>query len=229
MRLLAVTDYRSTGRQDAEGGAVQEALSILEPLEVAYPLVAFGLLGVVVWLAIPAAVWSCGVGVIALAAGVAGMAAGQISAGAVLFLLMAAGALAMEVLAFPGFGLHAAGGGVGLLMAGLFWTEQPVGPYAAVVAAVAAVVAGLTYRAGRRSWRRIRDEPFERSSELTGRRAVVLAGRGSLGHGVVDGELWQLRARSVALREAQAVEVVAQADDWLVVRQLTGRDRRSEP
>lgn len=229
MRPSAFADSPSIGREDAERGAVQEALSVLEPLEVAYPLVAFGLLGVVVWLASPGAVWCCRGGVVALAAGVAGMAAGDISAGAVLFLLMAAGALVMEVLAFPGIGLHAAGGGVALLLAGLYWTQQPVGLYVAVIVAVAVAVAGLTYRAGRRSWRRTRDEPFDGSPELMGRRAVVLAARDSGGHGVVQGELWQLRARSGALREAQTVEVVDQTDDWLVVTPVADPDDVSGP
>ena len=131
----------------------------------AHPLVAFGLLGITLWLANPAAVWRFRAGLLALAAGVAGMAGGRVSAGAVLFLLLAAGSLAMEVLAFPGCGLHAAGGGVALLLAGLFWTEEPVGPYAVVVVAVAAAVGGLTYRAGRRSWRRARTS---RSAARTG-------------------------------------------------------------
>ncbi|HEY6744331.1 MAG TPA: NfeD family protein [Mycobacteriales bacterium] len=217
MRRSEFTDPPSIGGADADHGAAHEALTVLEPLEVAYPLAAVGLLGVVVWLASPAAVWRGRLGAVALAAGIAGMIAGDISAGAVLLLLLAAGALVMEVLAFPGIGLHAAGGGIALLLAGLYWEEEPTGPYVGVIVAVAVAVAGLTYRAGRHSWRRARDKPFDGSLGPVGRRAVVLAARGSVGRGVVQGQLWELRGRDGALREAQTVEVVGRAGDWLIV------------
>ncbi len=159
-----------------------------------------------------------------MAVGLVGMFSVPVGAAAVLLLTLAAGLLCMEVLAYPGIGLHALGGGVSLGLAGLFWTGEWSGAHPAVVLPVAVITAVVTYLAGRRSWRSIRNRPLEHSTQLTGRRTVVLSSMGPVGQGVIAGELWELRARRGTLQRGQAVQVVEAHAACLIVEPVVNVD-----
>jgi membrane-bound ClpP family serine protease len=217
-------DHRPVEATDGEPGLTEAALEILAVPELAFALVAVGLLGLALWLATPAHVDAGLLGGAALAAGGAGMAARPVSAGAAVLVVLAAASLGMEVLAFPGVGLHATGGGVGLMLAGLYWTGQWSAPRAWLVAPAAVAVAALTYRAGRRSWRRTRSDPFADSAVLIGRDTIVLTADGPTGQGMVASHLRVLHARHGNLHPGQTVRVTGQAADWLVVEPTDPHD-----
>jgi membrane-bound serine protease (ClpP class) len=203
-------------------GRVLEVLSVAE---VAYPLVALGLMGVVCWLASPGMVWRGLAGAVLLSAGAAGLVALPVSAGGTFLLALAAASLCMEVLTTPGFGLHAAGGAVGLGLGGLSLQEPWSGAHPAIALSVAALVAGATYRAGCRSWRCTRHDPFAASPVLTGRTAVVLHADDHQGLAVVGGQLWTIHARHGRLREGQVVRVTQAMDARLEVVPNTAQTR----
>ncbi len=116
------------------------------------------------------------------------------------------------------------GTGVSLTLAGLFLTGEWSGAHPVVVVPTAVVVAAATYRAGRCSWRCIRNRPLDPCLQLTGRRTVVLSSTGSVGHGVIAGELWQLHAGQGALRQGQTVQVVEAREEWLIVESAKNVD-----
>jgi len=101
--------------------------TVLPPLgleELCFLMVAAGLLCVTLWLASPALIWSVTAGSALLAIGLIGLVALPVDAAAVMLFAFATGLICMEVLAFPGGGLHAVGTGVSLTLAGLFLTES---------------------------------------------------------------------------------------------------------
>jgi membrane-bound ClpP family serine protease len=190
--------------------------------EIVYTLLAGGLLLLAMGLARPASRWTLVTGIAVLVAGAAGLAVLPLHAAGILMLVLAAASLATEVLMFPGVGIHAAGAGVGLLLAGLFLTGEPPSAHPAVVAPVAVAVAVISFCAGRRSWRRVRDEPFDVAGGLIGRGAVVLTGKGAAGYGVVCGQLWRLRTAHGRLSGGQEVRVTDAVGDCLMVEPTTG-------
>lgn len=191
--------------------------------EIVFTLLAAGLLLLAVRLARPARNWPLGVGVTLLVLGSAGLAMLPLHAAGILMLAFAATSLAMEMLIFPGFGLHAAGAGVALLFAGLFLTGEPPSAHPVVVVPVAVAVALVAYLAGSRSWRRVRDQPFDASTTLIGRGTVVLAGDGASRLGVVSGQVWELQPKHGNLADGQHVRVTDEADNCLVVEPIRGQ------
>jgi membrane-bound ClpP family serine protease len=191
--------------------------------EAAFLLIAAGLICVVFWLAAPA-IWRIVAGLTLLTFGLVGIVALPVGAAGVLLLTFAAALLCMEVLAYPGCGLHAFGGGISLLLAGSFLTGEWSGAHPAVVIPSAVGVAVAAYFAGRRSWRRIRNKPLDPFPKLVGRRTIVLSCTGSVGLGVIGGELWQLRAGKGALEQGQTVQIVEARDECLVVEPTSGID-----
>ena len=212
-------------RSDGEPQAAVTTLDMLAVPEVTYLLVAAGLLCIVVRLATPALGCSgLAAGSTLLLIGSAGLLALPVRAAGVLMLGFAAASLCMEVLALPGFGLHAVGGGFSLVLAGIYLTGAAPGAHPALVVPVAVAVAAITYLAGRRSWRCIRDRPLDPSTRLVGRGSVVLTAAGSTGNGVVSGQLWDLRTKEGDLRAGQTVRVTEATESWLVVEPAPGLD-----
>lgn len=210
---------------NGESPAAAAALDTLAVPEFAFVLVAVGLLCIVVRMSTPALGWSgLGCGVILLVLGVAGLTALPVHAAGVLMLGFAAGSLCMEVLSLPGMGLHAVGGGFSLILAGIYLTADKPGAHPAVVIPLSVAVAILTYVAGRRSWRYVRDRPLDPSSTLVGRGIVVLAAAGPIGQGVVAGQVWDLRADDSDLEPGQTVRVTETAAGWLVVKPVRRLD-----
>lgn len=210
---------------EREPQAANTILDILAVPEVTYLLVVAGVLCIVVRLAAPALGWSAvAAGTTLLAIGSTGLFSLPVSAAGLLMLSFAAASLCMEV-ASPGFGLHAAGGAVSLVLAGIYLTADRPGVHPVLVVPVAVAVAAITYFAGRRSWRCIRDRPFEASPKLVGRGTVVLTATGSTGRGVVSGGLWDLRTEGGHLRAGQTVRVTEAAEGWLLVEDAPDFDR----
>jgi membrane-bound ClpP family serine protease len=191
--------------------------------EIVYTLLAAALLILAVRLARPAPGWTLIVGIVSLVSGAVGLAMLPLHAAGILMLVFAAASLAMEVLMFPGVGIHAAGAGVALLFAGLFLTGEPPSAHPGLVTPVALTVAVVAFHAGRRSWRRVRDQPFDATDGLVGRGTVVLAVDGAGEYGVVGGELWPLQAARGRLSDGQRVRVTETAGDCLVVEPTSRR------
>jgi membrane-bound ClpP family serine protease len=199
------------------------ALDVLAVPEIAYVLLAAALLCLMMRLADPDLGRVSGaVGSTLLLLGGVGLLAMPIRPAGVLMLSFAAASLCMEVLVLPGFGLYAAGAAFSLILAGVFMAPSSVSVHPGVVVPVAGTVTVLTYRAGRRSWRCVRDRPFDPSPRLVGRGTIVLDATGRDGYGVVSGRLWALRAESGDLQPGQTVRVTEARETWLVVRQAPG-------
>lgn len=184
--------------------------------EASFLLIAVGLFCIVFRLACPNR-WSVMAGSVLLMFGLVALVALPVHPGGLLLLAFAAASLLMEVLGYPGIGLHAIGGGVSLLLAGLFLTGEWSGAHPAAVAPTAIAAAAATYVAGRRSWRYVRNKPMVPFPQVAGRRTVVLSSTGAVGCGVVGGELWQLRAGKGLLIQGQTVQVVEALDQYLIV------------
>ncbi len=193
---------------------IREALALPE---LAFSLVALGLLAVTVWLATPGAASSGATGAVLLLAGSAGLAAIPITMGATLMLVLAAGSLWFEVRHLPGMGLHAIGGWLTLTLAGFFLHGEWVGAHPAVVLPVATLTAAGAHLAGRRYRNRISDDPFTGPWHLTDRHTVVLHADGLRGQAVVGGQLWTIRSRRGCLHPGQRVTVVLADRDCLIV------------
>jgi membrane-bound ClpP family serine protease len=193
-------------------------LDLLAAAEVSYPLAVLGVLGLVCWVAVPGVLWLAVVGTALLTVSGVGLATLPVSTGGITLLGLGAVSLVMEVLALPGFGLHAAGGGVSLALGGLYLHGPWSGAHPGIVLSLAVFAAAVTYDAGRRSWRHTRSDPFASASDLIGREAVVLHANGPRGQAVVAGELWQIRAVTGRLREGQVIRVTQPEDDWLTVQ-----------
>ena len=191
--------------------------------EASFLLVAVGLFCVVFRLASPNR-WSVTIGSVLLMFGVVALLALPVHPGGVLLLAFAATLLFVEVLGYPGTGLHAVGGGVSLLLAGLCLTGQGSGAHPAVVVPTAVGTVVASYLAGRRSWRYARNKPLAPFPQLAGRRTVVMSSTGSVGRGVVGGELWQLRAQRGLLVDGQAVQVVEALEEYLIVEPAAHAD-----
>jgi membrane-bound ClpP family serine protease len=224
-RSLPGLDTAETLAYDAQASTSAAALDTFAQPELAFVLVAAGMLCITLRLASPGLGWNAivlgssllligGITLITLPVHVAGL----------LMFAFAAASLCTEVLAAPGFGLHAIGGGFSLVLAGVYLADDIPGAHPALVVPVSVAVAGITYLAGRRSWRCIRDRPLDPCPTLIGRGTVVLSAAGPLGHGVVSGQLWNLRAEKGDLRAGQTVRVTAAADHWLIVEPAPGLD-----
>lgn len=200
---------RTPDFQSVDGATLtRAALDVLAVPEIAFLLLTGGLLGMLCWAAQPAHRGAAVIGAAALLAGTTGMWALPAGTGAALLLGFAAASLLLEVLAYPGFGLHAIGGFVSLALAGLLLHGPWSGAHPAVVIPAAAGAAGLVHLAARRSWRRTRADPFAASDVLVGRETVILDAAGSHGLAVVCGQIWQVTTRHGPLRPGQVVRVV---------------------
>jgi membrane-bound ClpP family serine protease len=193
----------------AEAGALPEAT---------YLLVAGGLVCVVLRLAIP------GLGalvvspaVVLLAMGGAGLVVLPVGGPALLLLGFALAALCLEVMAFPGLGLHAVGGGLSLLLAGLYLHEETFAAHLGVVIPAAVGTGVITFIAGRHSWRYIKDQPLHRSGRLVGRRVFVLTADGATGAALLTDRIWDISSADGPLHPGQPVRVAQAFDDWLLV------------
>ena len=167
---------------------------ILAVAEVSFALTSAGLLVVAVWIAAPRRLWVIVAGLLVLAPGVFGLVTLTVSGAAAVLLTLAAASLLMEVSAAPGLLLHTVGGAVALGMAGLCLHHPWSGSHPLVTVPTALLAAAGTWLAARRSWRAIRADPFAPSAELLGRETVVLDASEDVGHAVVAGQLWTIRA-----------------------------------
>jgi membrane-bound ClpP family serine protease len=224
---------RDRASADADGEPPPEMLEpssvveeILAVAEVSFVLLAAGLLALAVWLAAPRRLWVILVGSLVLAAGIFGLVRLPLSGGAVFLLTFGAASLLMEVLAAPGLLLHAAGGAVALIMAGLCLHHPWSGAHPLVVVPTALLTAAGTWLAARRSWRAIRSDPLAPSTELVGRETVVLDADQDVGYAVVAGELWVIRATRRDLRPGCVVRVTRHSPECLTVQRLPSRNRR---
>lgn len=216
-------EYGSTEQRDAVATAfVPEWLAVPE---IAFVLLASGLLCLTVRVATPALGWpGAAAGMTLILLGIAGLAALPVAVGGVLMLGFSAASLVMEVLHLPGFGLHAAGAAVSLILAGIYLTEPVPSAHPVLVAPIALTVGALSFLAGRRSWRYIRDRPLHPSSTLLGRGTVILSTTGESGLGVVAGQIWNLRAEHGDLEPGQTVRVTRVAGDDLIVKPTPSLD-----
>lgn len=214
---LARTHDATRENYDGEPLAEIGTLNVIGAPELTFLILVAGLLCLVLRLASSTHGWTLYTGLVLLILGSAALFALPVRGAGILMLGFAVASLCMEVLALPGFGLHAIGGGVSLLFAGVYLTGEPPGAHLAVVVPAAVAVAIITFLAGRRSWRCVRDQPFDLSPILVGRGSVVLSATGPIAYGVVSGEVWQLRGQDGHLSEGQSVRVNAETADWLVV------------
>lgn len=192
--------------------------------ELAFPLVAFGLVGLACCVAATPSAWLGAAGAGLLVPGALGLVALPVSAEGVLFLVLAAASLWLEVVSTPGWGLHASGGAVALTAAGLSLEGEWSGAHPGVVVPTACLVGATTYLVGRRSPRFHRVDPFARVSVLTGQEAVVLSSSGARGHAVVCGEIWAIRSCGGSrLRAGERVRVTEAGRNWLTVERCAGR------
>jgi membrane-bound ClpP family serine protease len=197
-------------------------LESLAEAEMAVVLVSGGTALAMVWLASPRAIAAAVAGLLLLSGGIVGLSVLSVHAAAVVLLVLAVASLAMEVLAAPGLPLHAVGGGVALAMAGLCLKEPWTGAHPGVVVPTSASVAALTWMAGRRSWRAVRDDPFASSSTLVGRSAVVLTVSTDdpwFGHAVVAGKVCRIRC-AARLTAGCSIRVESQSATVLTVELL---------
>lgn len=208
----------------ADGELTAVGMELLSVPEVAFVLIAAGLLATTVWAAHPH-LWPVGVSAAPLlVGGSTGLHALSPSAAAVLLLVLTAASLAMEVYMLPGLLLHAAGGATGLAVAGLFLEGPGAGAHPTVVVPAALVVGLGCWAAARGSWRATRIDPFATSSRLVGRELVVLdVADGRVGHAVVAGFIWVVRDPERPLREGSKAHVIEQHGDELLVRQCGGQ------
>lgn len=197
--------------------ALQGVIDILAIPELAFCLLAVGLLGVMVWLATPGMAASGAAGAVLLLLGGCGMAAIPVTAGGVILLVFAAASLWFEVRYLPGVGLHAIGGWYALTLGGFTLSDQWSGAHPAVVLPAATLTAGATYLAGRRSWRRIDNDPFAESPFLTDRHTIVLHTDGVQGQAVVGGQLWTIHSCRGLLRPGQRVWIADATNECLIV------------
>lgn len=211
--------------QDREPDAADRVLSDLTIAvdqgalpEITYLLLSVGLVCVVFRLAAPGfGAAGVALAVLVLSLGGIGLLAMPVTGAALLLLGLAAAALGMELLAFPGFGLHAVGGGVSLLLAGLYLLEEPFAVHVAVVIPAALATSVITYLAGRRSWRYVEDHPLDGSRRLVGRRTVVLTAHGSTGYVFLADQVWEICSDDGPLEPGGSVHVTRAFDDWLLV------------
>jgi len=200
-----------------EPGLLQTMPEALALPELAFTLVALGLLAVMVWLATPGMAVSGATGAVLLLLGSAGLAALPITMGASILLVLAAASLWFEVRHMPGVGLHAIGGWFALTIAGFSLHGEWSGAHPAVVLPAATLTAAGTYLAGRRSWRRIDNDPLAAPRLLTDRHTVVLHTDGLRGQAIVGGQLWTIRSRRGRLHPGQRVWIADAAPDCLIV------------
>ncbi len=198
------------------------ASELLATPEVAFALSVTGLVAAALWLAHPqqAALRVAGLGVGAL--GVAGLALRPVSLLAGFLLLLAGLSFMMEVVNLPGVALHAVGGALALVAAGLSLDDPWNGAHPGLVIPVAAAAGGGVFHAARTSSRAVQNKPFAAGPGLAGSEAVVLLADGKCGFAVVRGELWRLHATGGdALREGDTVQVVAHETGELLVRRAS--------
>lgn len=201
-----------------EIGLASAGVEVLAVPEVAFLLVATGLLVGMVWIAQPH-LWGLGLSTAPLlAAGSTGLVMLEATPAALLLLTLAVASLAMEVLHLPGLMLHAVGGTAALMGAGS-WLLGPWSGAHPTVAVPASVVVGLgTWAAARRSWRAA--DPLTESARLIGREVVILrVGDEDEGCAVVAGRLWTIRDPRRPLREGGLAKVTGVEGDRLTVRQ----------
>jgi membrane-bound ClpP family serine protease len=228
MPLLTVADgseYELAA--DAGSPIAVAAVESLAVPEITFMLVAVGLLCLVARVALPALGWSSlAAGATLLLLGIVGLVALPVHAAGALMLGFAAASLCMEVLSLPGIGLHAVGAGFSLILAGVYLTADTPGAHLGLVVPLSVLTAALTFLAGRRSWRYVRDRPLDESAILVGRGIVVLNSAGSTGHGVVSGQVWNLRTPNgeLELEAGQSVRVTQATDGWLVVEPVARLD-----
>ena len=203
-----------------EVGLVSVGVEVLAVPEVAFILVAAGLLAAAVWIAQPH-LWGLGLSTAPLlAAGSTGLVLLEPTPAALVLLTLAAASLAMEVFHLPGLMLHAVGGAVALAGAGS-WLLGPWSGAHPTVAVPASAVVGLgTWAAARGSWRAAATDPLAESSRLLGREVVILGVRDEhMGCAVVAGRFWTVRDPRRPLREGGLAKVTGHQGDELTVRQ----------
>ncbi len=193
--------------------------------EVTYLLVAAGLVCVALRLALPG-LGAAGVvaATLLLSMGGAGLVAMPVRASALLLLACAGAALCLELLKFPGIGLHASGAGVSLLLAGLYLHEEAFAVHLGVVVPAALATSATIFIAGRCSPRYVNDQPLHGSRRLVGRRTVVLSAEGATGVALLADHLWDICSDDGPLDPGQPVRVTRAFDDWLLVETTTDTD-----
>lgn len=203
------------------------SVQLLAIPDVAFVLTAAGLLTGAVWLAKPRQRKAGLAAATLLTTGVIGLILLPVSGAAALLLVLAAGNLVMEVRAAPGLLLHAAGGGVGLLLAGLCLHHPWSGTHPAVAVLVAVLITAETWRIARDSPRASTD-PDVLLPRLIGREATVfdVDTQADIGHAVIAGRLWTIRDPCAPLREGHRVRVTDHYGHYLAVEQIPPTDRR---
>lgn len=204
-----------------ESGWPSPSLELLAIPEVAFVLTAAGLLAGAIWLAKPDQRKAGLAAAALLTAGVTGLVLLPVSAAAALLLVLATGNLAMEVRANPGLFLHAAGGGVGLLLAGLCLHHPWSGAHPAVVVLVAVLISAETWKVARDS-PRARTDRSASLAQLIGRVTTVVDvdADADFGRVVLDGRFWTIRDPAAPLREGRRVRIVGHQGSWLTAERI---------
>lgn len=162
--------------------------------------------------------WTLAFGTGLLAAGCLLLAAARPTIGVPVMLTVAAAAMELELLAVAGRGLYSAAAAASTTFAGLELAGWPASPRAMVVVTLAIGAGLVTLCASSRSWRRVRDLPFDRTRGPLGRGAIVHRGENGVAHAVVCGELWRVRADGGELHDGDAVRVAHVDNDTLLVK-----------
>jgi membrane-bound ClpP family serine protease len=140
------------------------------------------------------------------------------------FMLLGCGvaSMMMEVLFYPGMGLHALGAAFSLSLAGLYLTEPWPGVHPVIATLLGLASGAAVFLTARRSPRCAREDPLASSTDLTGHRATVLQTDGLEGNAVVNGEFWLIHAQDAFLRSGEEVRVTSCTEDHLNVRPIAG-------
>lgn len=223
---LGAPDHDSVARGEEAVGVLTTTVDPGALPEVTFLLVAAGLACVALRLGVPG---FGAAGVVAatllLFMGGAGLVAMPVRASALLLLACAGAALCLEVLSFPGIGLHASGAGVSLLLAGLYLHDDVFAVHPGVVVPAALAISVVIFVAGRCSPRYVNDQPLHGSGRLVGRRTVVLTADGAAGVALLADHLWDICSDDGSLDPGQPVRVTQAFDDWLLVESIRGPER----
>ncbi|GAA5057076.1 nodulation protein NfeD [Thermocatellispora tengchongensis] len=217
-----VTLRTAVARADrAEWGWLRQVQQFLASPNIAYILFTLGLLGLLYELASPGIGVAGIVGAVSLVLALFGMAVLPVNAAGVVLLLIAAGLFLAELFA-PGIAGFAIGGGVVLVLAGVFLFDEAQGvrvdPMVALPTAVVIVV--LAVIAGRIVYRTRHGSAATGTSALVGRTAQVGESEGDRGRIFMDGAWWAARSTGGPLSPGQDVRVTDVDGLTLVVEPL---------
>jgi membrane-bound serine protease (ClpP class) len=190
-------------------GRLRSLLQRLADPNLAFLLLSIGTLALIYELASPGMGLGGVLGAVMLALGFVALSVLPVNLAGLLLLALAAALFVGEVLT-PGVGVFAGGGTIALAAAGLLLFEGSVAVSPAVLWPTALVIGAAALLAGRLAWRARRAPSVSGVETLVGRQAPVRRVLDDhTGQLMLDGSWWTVHSRSAALKEDQAVVVMA--------------------